>query len=878
MPAIVADDIATEPARLGFASRLGAVLALFAVIALALVAIGRRDYPALHTILDTGMALLSGVLGWLLWDMGRRVERAFPIHLAFGFAATSLLELIHVFVTVEWAGMLAPIAESAGVLRPTTWPPAAHVLPIVTCAAQWLLKRRRENGLAWFALAVMVGAVALFVIFRWVPPYSAPTLLGITRPTLILPPILWFAIAVVCWRRQAADRLLMPLALMSTALFFGHAAMLYSQAPHDTEAMVAHLGKVTGYLILLLSLMQMGAADMLYRIRAERQLVRLNDDLELRVRDRTAALESANETLETEVAVRRQAEKRVEAQLARLNLLQQITRAIGERQDLGSIFQVVVRTLEDQLPVEFCCVCQYDRGDNALTVSRVGVKSAHLAMELAMLERARVPIDENGLSRCVRGQLVYEADLERVQFPFPQRLLRGGLRSFVIAPLQIESQIFGILLVARERAQGFSSGECEFVRQLSEHVALASHQAQLYGALQQAYDDLRQTQQSVMQQERLRALGQMASGIAHDINNALSPATLYTETLLESQSDLSTRAREFLTIVLRAIDDVAHTVSRMKDFYRLREGEVTLSPLQLNDLVQQVLDLTRARWSDMALQRGIVISIKTELAKDPPAILGVESEIREALVNLVFNAVDAMPTGGTLTLRTKVENRPGGFGSVQAEVADTGIGMDEDTRRRCLEPFFTTKGERGTGLGLAMVYGVAQRHGAEIEIQSGAGKGTSICLSFPVPDSVVPTTSPTVAAPTVPLRLRLLVIDDDPMLLKSLRDILEVEGHTVLDANGGQAGIDAFRQAVQRGETFSAVITDLGMPYVDGRRVAGAIKDAAPTTPVILLTGWGQRLISDDDIPPHVDRVLSKPPKPRELRQLLVELCRKEAI
>jgi signal transduction histidine kinase/ActR/RegA family two-component response regulator len=876
MRSAVAHDLPIKGLRLSFASGLAVAIAIFAAVALSLLAIGRRDYPALHTILDTGMALLSGVLALLLWDAGRRIGRAFPIHLAIGFAATSLLELVHVFVTVEWTGMLAPIAQSAGLLRPITWPPAAHVLPIAAIAALWLLKRQRSS-LIRFALATMVVAVALFAIFRWFAPYSPPTLLGITRPTLILPPILWLAIAVLCWRRQAADRIFLPLALMSLALFFGHVAMLYSQAPHDTQAMVAHLGKVAGYLILLLSLMQMATSDTLDRIRAERLLVRLNDELELRVRERTTELESANQTLGTEISVRRQAETRVQAQLARLNLLQQITRAIGERQDLGSIFQVVVRTLEDQLPVEFCCMCLYDRADDTLTVSKVGVKSAHLAIELAMLERARIPIDENGLSRCVRGHLVYESDLERVDFPFPQRLLRGGLHSFVIAPLQIESQIFGILLVARAQVQGFSSGECEFVRQLSEHVALASHQAQLYSALQQAYDDLRQTQQAVMQQERLRALGQMASGIAHDINNALSPATLYTETLLESQSDLSPRARDYLTIVQRAVDDVAHTVSRMKEFYRLREGEVMLSPLRLNDLVQQVIDLTRARWSDMALQRGIVISIHTELAMDPPPILGVESEIREALVNLVFNAVDAMPTGGALTLRTKVESRPGGIGNVQAEVIDTGTGMDEDTRRRCLEPFFTTKGERGTGLGLAMVYGVAQRHGAEIEIQSAKGKGTSVCLSFPMPAPIAPSVTSTAAARATPSRLRLLVVDDDPLLLKALRDILEADGHAVSEANGGQAGIDAFRQAIQREETFSAVITDLGMPYVDGRRVASAIKEAVPAMPVILLTGWGQRLISDDDIPPHVDRVLSKPPKPRELRQMLADLCRPDS-
>ena len=146
-----------------------------------------------------------------------------------------------------------------------------------------------------------------------------------------------------------------------------------------------------------------------------------------------------------------------------------------------------------------------------------------MGIELALTEQAHIPIDANGLSRCVRGHLVYEPDTRDVKMPFPQRLAAAGLRSLVVAPLLLASKVFGVLVAARRKAQSFSSGECEFLQQLSEHIALAAHQAQLYASLQQAYDDLRQTQQGVMQQERLRALGQMASGIAHDINNALSP-------------------------------------------------------------------------------------------------------------------------------------------------------------------------------------------------------------------------------------------------------------------------------------------------------------------------------------------------------------------
>jgi signal transduction histidine kinase/ActR/RegA family two-component response regulator len=540
---------------------------------------------------------------------------------------------------------------------------------------------------------------------------------------------------------------------------------------------------------------------------------------------------------------------------------------------------VVVRSLEEQLPVDFCCLCLHDTTDHKLTVARVGIKSGAFASEMAMPERTRIDVDENGLSRCVGGQLVYEPDIGQVAFSFPRRLAQGGLRSLVMAPLQVESQAFGVLVVARLQAQGFSSGECEFLRQLSEHVALAAHQSQLYGALQQAYEDLRQTQQVVMQQERLRALGQMASGIAHDINNALSPVALYTQTLLEVEPNLSPRARDYLEIIQRAVEDVAHTVARMREFYRQREPQLTLVPVHVNLLVRQVMDLTRARWSDMPQQQGIVIQLRTELAEDTPAILGVESELREALTNLILNAVDALPNGGMLTLRTKASNIGTGskHGYVHIEIVDDGVGMDEETYRRCLEPFFTTKGERGTGLGLAMAFGVVKRHGAEIEIRSALGEGTTVCLSFPMPTTSDAVQAQQESVHVVPSRLRLLLIDDDPLLLKSLRDALETDGHIVTIANDGQAGIDTFRAAQERGETFAAVITDLGMPYVDGRKVAAAVKDASSSTPVILLTGWGQRLVAEGDIPPHVDRVLSKPPKLRELRETLAHCCRSDA-
>jgi PAS domain S-box-containing protein len=265
-----------------------------------------------------------------------------------------------------------------------------------------------------------------------------------------------------------------------------------------------------------------------------------------------------------DISERKRAEGKLAAQLARLHLLNGITRAIAERHDLASIFQVVVNTLEEQLPIDFGCICLYEAPDTHLTVTRLGGHTLEIAAALGVAEHSRIEIGHNGLSRCVGGELVHEPCLQEVPFPFPQKLFAVGLGALVAAPLQVESKVFGVLIAARREARGFSSGECEFLKQLSEHVGLAVLQSRLHSALQIAYEDLRQTQDAVMRQEKLRVLGQMASGMAHDINNALSPAALYTESLLERDSGLSSEARERLLIVKSAIEGVAHTVARMK--------------------------------------------------------------------------------------------------------------------------------------------------------------------------------------------------------------------------------------------------------------------------------------------------------------------------
>jgi PAS domain S-box-containing protein len=571
--------------------------------------------------------------------------------------------------------------------------------------------------------------------------------------------------------------------------------------------------------------------------------------------------------ISTDITERKNAELRVQTQIERMALLERITRAVGQRQDMASIFQVLVRTLEDRLPADFVCTCAYDADKDRLVVNHVGANGRALGREIGVVEGAKVAVDQNGLSRCVRGVLVYEPDIAEVDFAFPNLLARQGLRSLVFTPLAIEDKVLGVLIVARTQATSFNSTDCEFLKQLGEHVALAANQAGLRDSLETAYNDLKQTQQAVLQRERLGALGQMASGIAHDINNAISPVALYTKSLLEREPGLSSHIRDYLEIVRRVINDVSATVGRMRDFYRRDDADTELEAVNLNDLVPHVVELTRARWNDMPQRRGIVITVATELESGLPPVMGNAAELREAMTNLIFNAVDAMPQGGTITIRTASAGANGSQAPrVLLEVGDSGVGMDEKTRRRCLEPFFTTKGERGTGLGLAMVYGTAQRHKASLDIASAPGKGTSIRLEFAAVEALG-TPEPAPRLVEIP-PLRLLLVDDDPSVLHSTQIVLELDGHAIVAADGGQAGIDALKAAKGAGEGFDMMVTDLGMPYVDGNQVARAAKELFPQMTVILLTGWGRKMSDREQSQDHIDHMLPKPLDIDELRAL----------
>ncbi len=431
--------------------------------------------------------------------------------------------------------------------------------------------------------------------------------------------------------------------------------------------------------------------------------------------------------------------------------------------------------------------------------------------------------------------------------------------SLLVQPVQVSDELLGIFAIAWVReAHAFSMDDLRLADGIAKQAAVAI--------------ELHRTQRTIIEQERLNAVGKMASGLAHDFNNALVPISGYAEMLLEHPDILQDlpKAAKYLKLIMTGVEDAASVVSRLREFYRKREEGETYRPLSLNQMVEQAVALTRPRWRDEALGSGRTILVEADM-RPVPKVLGSESELRELLTNLIFNAVDAMPEGGTIRLRTGLREAPVADGAaagepqVFLEVSDTGTGMTDEVRRRCLEPFFSTKGERGTGLGLPMVFGIVKRHRGTLDIDSTVGKGTTFIVLLPPDTTQTREVQQRTQAPSGPLSV--LVVDDEPIARDVLTEYLTGDGHTVQTAVNGRDGIEKFKAG-----QFAVVITDRAMPEVGGDQLAAMVKEASPTTPVVLLTGFGDLMNAAGEKPDGVDLVVKKPIRLGTLREVLVKM------
>ncbi|RMF87012.1 MAG: GAF domain-containing protein, partial [Nitrospinota bacterium] len=601
------------------------------------------------------------------------------------------------------------------------------------------------------------------------------------------------------------------------------------------------------------------------------------------VQEQATRLIEANRELRREISERKRAveelerSERTQRQLAQENrVMANIGRIINSSFQIDEVYERFAEEVRTLLPFDRIAIGLVDFDRYTLTLAYdlgIEVPNRHCGSVLPLSGRFAEEVVHTRT-----GRICPLESEEWLATHFPSLLpdFRAGIRSILMAPLIVQDSVVGVLYLGSTLPQAYSDADLIIAGNVAAQVAGAIANAQLYAhqrqaeealqesnrRLEEALTELRQTQQHIVQQERLHALGTMASGIAHDFNNTLAPILGFSELILHSP-DLwqdRERLRHYLQTIHTAAQGAAKVVNRLREFYRHRDKGELFLPLELNALIEQTILLTQPRWKDQALARGITIQVITDL-QPIPLLNGNEAELRDVLINLIFNAVDAMPEGGLLSLHTCSEDN-----EVVLTLRDTGVGMSEEVQQRCLEPFFSTKGERGSGLGLAMVYGIVQRHQGTISIESREGEGTTVTLRFPALAEMPPPEEQQPGA-TLPQTLHVLVVEDEPEVREVIEAYLAADGHTVETAADGEEGLEKFRQG-----RFDLVVTDRAMPVLSGDELAAAVKQMAPEVPVIMLTGFGAMMQAAGEQPAGVDHVVSKPVTLNEWREALARV------
>jgi PAS domain S-box-containing protein len=459
-------------------------------------------------------------------------------------------------------------------------------------------------------------------------------------------------------------------------------------------------------------------------------------------------------------------------------------------------------------------------------------QSFHETIHYSRPDGAPFPKQDCSLCATLRDGLIHWMDAEvfwrKDHSAFPVE--------YMCVPMRKDATIVGAVLTFQD-----------ITERKGAEVALRDANCRLQSNLQ----ELRQTQRRLVEQERLDALGRMASGVAHDFNNALSQMVGFTELLLTSPEKLQNTetVRDHLCKINDTGRDAARVVQRLREFYRPRRHTEPQKVVDLNRVVEESVSLTEPKWKHEQEIMGIAIRVQTDF-QPGVSILADPAEMREALTNLIFNAVDAMPQGGLITIRTRRHEE-----HAVLEISDTGTGMTEEIRQRCFEPFFSTKGDAGTGLGLASVYGIVQRHGGEIRIHSQPGGGSTFSILLPG-RSDQPARPVEKETPAVPKnhRLNILVVEDEPMVQGIEVEYLVADGHAVETAGDGCEGLSKFRAG-----RFDLVLVDRAMPKINGDQLTEAIKELVPNMPVILVTGFETTFGDNPDQQRRADLILTKP-------------------
>jgi len=523
--------------------------------------------------------------------------------------------------------------------------------------------------------------------------------------------------------------------------------------------------------------------------------------------------------------------------------------------DLDDLLKSALELLRTQWGYPLCSILLLDREKNELYIRQV------MGRDIEEVKHLRFRVGIDGIVGWVAhtGEPFYAPDVSK-----ESRYIPGSPegRSEATFPLRVRDQVIGVLDVENKEVNGFDEEDLKALAAFASQVGIFIENAQLFSDLKQTLHELKQAQDQVIQAEKLRAMGEMASGVAHDFNNVLAAILGNIQLLLHSFEHYGPEEiKERLKTIERACKDGAETVRRIQEFTGKRRDREFI-PLSLNDLVHEVAAITEPRWKDQAQKRGIHIELIKHLEGIPP-ILGNPSELREVLTNIIFNAVDAMPEGGQIILSTQ----PHSEDWVEMRVEDTGVGMTEEVKKKIFDPFFTTKGVKSSGLGMSVSYGIIKRHGGEILVESQPGKGTTFVLHLPIGyGEEVKEEEKRLEKPLGMRPAKILVIDDEEAVRDVLSRMLIAKGHQVEVAADGEEGIAQFKK-----QPFDLVFTDLGMPKLSGWEVGRALKALNPKVPIAMITGWGMELDREKMSENGIDLIISKPFNFDQVTQLIFE-------
>ena len=523
-----------------------------------------------------------------------------------------------------------------------------------------------------------------------------------------------------------------------------------------------------------------------------------------------------------------------------LTALYEIGKTLSSTLDLDVLLKGALKHLRELLGSPQCAFLFLDKKREELFIRQV------IGIDDLRIQNRRFRVGVGGIIGRVAstGQPIYVPDVSK-----DPRCVEGlgGGRSEAAFPLKIRDEVIGVLDVQSKEVMGFDEEDLKVLSSFASQVGISIENARLFSDLKRTLRELRQAQDQIIQAEKLRALGEMASGVAHDFNNALAVILGNVQLLLYQLDRLPLEeVREQLRIIERASKDAAGTVRRIQEFTGVRRDR-EFSIVSPNEIIREVVTVTQPRWKDQAQLKGIQIQLDTEL-EDVPPVFGDPSELREVLTNILFNAVEAMPQGGQITISSRPREH-----WVELRVTDTGMGMTEEVKKRIFDPFFTTKGVTNSGLGMSVSYGIVKRHGGEILFESEPGKGSTFRVHLPkmlAEEEMEKTAGPLRDCSPA----RILVIDDDESVRDVLFRILKTKGHEVVVVSSGEEGIERFRS-----EPFDLVLTDLGMSRVTGWDVGKAVKHLNPNVPVGMITGWGMELSREKMTEHGIDLVVSKP-------------------